>query len=192
MNDRALPLLPMVVLCLLAATTFWLSRYVQHDTAQRGGAARHDPDMIVEEFTARKLAPSGEVQYVVAAQRMMHFPDDDSSLLEKVRFAAVVPHRPQIVAEAPTGRLFDGGDRVVMEGGVRLEVAAFGRTPVTVMKTPRLIVLPDEGIARSDEGVIVENAQGVMRAATFEFNTEKNRITMQRVKAVFNRAGEGR
>ena len=42
----------------------------------------HDPDYYIENFTAVGMDIDGNRQYVLEAERMVHFPDDDTSLLD--------------------------------------------------------------------------------------------------------------
>ena len=65
---------------MLVALTFGLSRFVQPDDVRPDALARHDPDLIVENFAAQKLNEGGDVEYAVNAARMKHFRDDDSSI----------------------------------------------------------------------------------------------------------------
>jgi len=183
MNGRSLPLLPLGVLLLLLALTFWLSRYVAADTTRQRDSARNDPDVVIERFTARKLSPTGDVQYVLTAQAMTHFPADDSSLLEQVVFTATTPGEPTLTATAPRGRLLAGGDEVVLEGGVVLDSSGSGKSPAMKLRTPRLTVLPEKNIARSTEGVVIESAQGVINAAEFELNSLTKTLRMSKVSA---------
>ena len=47
---------------LLVGLTLWLNNLVQAPTARADGSLRHDPDLIVENFSARKLGESGAVR----------------------------------------------------------------------------------------------------------------------------------
>jgi lipopolysaccharide export system protein LptC len=100
------------VLGLLVALTLWLNQLVQAPVARADGSMRHDPDLMVENFSARKLGENGEVRYTLAARKMVHFPDDDSALLENVKVEAYEPQQPKMTATADRGRLEQGGDRV--------------------------------------------------------------------------------
>ncbi len=187
MKERSLPLLPIGVLILLAVLTFWLSRYVESEGGRRNDINRHAPDVVIEQFTAQKLSPTGDVQYVVAADKMTHFPDDDSSVLERIVFTATAPGRPTVTARAPVGRLYKGGDEVAMDGGVVLDSGATGRSPAMQMRTPKLTIFPDKSLARSTDGVVIESVQGVMNATKFELNSATNILTLDRVQATLRR-----
>jgi lipopolysaccharide export system protein LptC len=181
MNDRGLPLLPIGILFLLVLLTFWLSRFVQPAGAKADGKSRHDPDLIVERFSAQKLNPTGDVQYQLNAAKMTHYPDDDSSVLDSVLFTAYQPGQPQITARAPTGRLLNGKDVIIMEGNVVLDSAAGPRLPATTMKTPTLTVEPDNSIAYADNGVVISSANSLVEAKHFRLNTLTREISLKSV-----------
>jgi len=183
MNGRSFPVLPLGVLVLLLALTFWLSRYVSGDGSVARELGRNDPDVVVERFVARKLSPTGDVQYVLTAETMTHFPVDDSSRLDQVVFTATTPGQPQLVAKSPTARLISGGNEVVMEGGVVIDSSPFGSSPAMKLRTPRLTVLPEKNTASSKEGVVIESAQGVMNAASFELNNLTKTLRMDKMRA---------
>ncbi len=183
MNDRSLPLLPMGILVLLACLTFWLSRYVAGEGARMTDIKRHAPDIVIEQFTAQKLSPLGDIQYVVNAAKMTHYADDDSSVLEQIIFTATTPGQPTVIARAPRGRLLKGGDEVILDGGVVIDSSAIGRSPAMLMKTPKLTVLPEQSLTRSVDGVVIKSVQGVITAANFELNSVTQELTLERVKA---------
>src|SRR6187399_2940330 len=103
---------------LLVGLTLWLNNLVQVPAARADGSMRHDPDLIVENFNARKLGLDGAVQYTLVARKMVHYPDDDSALLESITLEAFEPKQPKMTITAKNGRLEQGGDRVFIEGNV--------------------------------------------------------------------------
>jgi lipopolysaccharide export system protein LptC len=189
MNDRSLPLLPLAVLILLAGLTFWLSQYVNNDRSRSSSKLRHDPDIIIEKFTAQKLSPSGNVEYVITADKMTHFPDDDSAAFDRIVLTAEAPGQPKTVMRAPRARSQQGGDVIIMDGGVVINAAATGRSPAMTFTTPKLTVLPDKNIARSTDGVTIDSSQGTMKAAIFELNNTVRELRTERFKAVL-RSGQ--
>ena len=86
MKDRVALWFPLGIMALLAALSYWLDRSVQPTTPKRDGSTRHDPDYTVESFSATRLSPDGTPQYVLAAAKMAHYPDDDSTHLERPHF----------------------------------------------------------------------------------------------------------
>lgn len=184
-NTRSLPLLPIAVLIALVALTFWLNQFVQAPNARADGDTRHDPDLIVENFTAKALGATGEVQYTVKAATMSHFPDDDSSMLETVVFTALTPDKPPIVARAPRGRLVTGADEVIMEGGVVVTSEKTEKYQPLKLSTPTLNIFPDQNLARATEGVRIESTTGEMTASKMELNSLTRRVVLEKGRATY-------
>jgi lipopolysaccharide export system protein LptC len=181
MNDRSLPLLPLAILALLGGLTFWLSQYSANQALRNAARDKNVPDVIVERFTAKKLSETGNVQYELTAAKMSHFAEEDSAVLESIVFTSRAPGRADVIARAPTGKSFNGGDRVELEGGVVVESRG-GKTAPMTMRTPRVTILPNESIAKSDAGVVVERADGKLTATSFEINSETSIATFARGK----------
>ncbi len=169
---------------MLVALTFWLSRFAQ-PTERRAGEQRHDPDLIIENFSARKLSTAGDVQYAVNAAKMTHFPDDDSSQLEKVTLIATDAKQPGMTIRAPVGQLIrkaDGSDEVIMKGGVLLETVATDKYPAMKLTTPKLTAYPDTYTARSSDGVVLESNAGTLTAKSFFVNSQTRRVLFDSVE----------
>ena len=62
--------LPLAALALLVGLTFWLNQLVQPQAAVADGKSRHDPDLMVESFNARKLGQDGRLLYTLNARKM--------------------------------------------------------------------------------------------------------------------------
>ena len=177
--------LPLAALLLLVGLTLWLNNLVQVPAARADGSSRHDPDLIVEDFSAKKLGEGGEVLYTLAARKMVHYPDDDSALLESVTLESFEPRQPRITITASNGRLEQGGERVFIEGNVVVKREGDGRIEPSTLKTEKLLVLPDTGIARTQSPVLLESASHRIEAAGMELDNKARTVTLQRGRAVF-------
>ena len=177
--------LPLAVLALLVGLTLWLNQLVQPQGARADGSTRHDPDLIVENFQARKLAVDGTVQYTLAARKMVHYPDDDSALLDTVKLEAFEPRQPKMTATADRGRLEQGGDRVWIEGNVVVVRESDTKLGAARLLTEKLLVLPDAGIARTSSDVTMESPQGNMQAKGMELNNNARTLKLDRVRATY-------
>lgn len=180
--------LPLAALGLLVALTLWLNQLVQAPTARADGSTRHDPDLIVENFNARKLGLDGAVLYTLNARKMVHYPDDDSALLEAVHVEAFEPRQPKMTITADNGRLEKGGDRVWIEGNVVVVREADAKNEATRLTTDKVLVLPDEGIARGMSPVTLENSSSRAEAASFELNNRARTLRMEKVRAMLKPA----
>jgi lipopolysaccharide export system protein LptC len=182
---RATTWLPLGILALLVGLTIWLDTLVTAPAPRASGATRHDPDLIVQSFNAKKLGNDGRVLYTLVARKMLHYPDDDSSEVEQVTVEAFEPKQPKVTITADRGRLLEGGDQVWCEGNVVVVREADGKIERTTMKTDKLLVIPDDGIARTTSDVVFENVSGRVDAKGFEMNNQTRLLTMDKVRASF-------
>jgi len=177
--------LPLAVLALLVGLTLWLNTLVQVPNARADGSLRHDPDVMVDSFNARKLAEDGAVQYTVAAKKMVHYPDDDSALLESLTLEAFEPRQPKMTITADHGRLEQGGDRVWIEGNVVIVREADAKTEKARVTTDKLLVLPDEGKASTTTEVHLEMPSTRAVAQGLELDNRERTIKLDRVHATY-------
>lgn len=164
-------LFPLLLLAVLASLTFWLNQAVQH--GETGPAAeRHDPDYIAEKIVARRMDPQGDVKYTLYADRMVHYPDDDSTHLEAPRFISNASARAPMTITSRTARVSSRGENVYFETDVRATRAAYDKHSEMVMETSFLHVIPDDHIARTDRPVTITDAHTVAHAIGLELNSE--------------------
>jgi len=80
----------------------------------------HDPDYYIENFTAVGMDIDGNRQYTLEAERMVHFPDDDTSLLDKPHVIQYELGRAPTHIYSETGWVSANGDEVKLTGNVRV------------------------------------------------------------------------
>ena len=180
--------LPLAALGLLVGLTVWLDQLVQPPAARPDASRRHDPDLMVDNFSARKLNESGAVLYTLAARKMVHYPDDDSAHLESIRLEAFEPKQPKMTVTADKGRLEQGGERVWIEGNVVVVREGDAKGEPAKLTTQKVLVLPDEGIARGPVEVTLETQSGRAQAAGFELNNKTRVLRLDRVRATYKPA----
>jgi len=162
---------PLLLLAILASLTFWLDQAVQQG-ATGSGAERHDPDYIVDKIVVRRMDANGDVKHTLYAERMTHYPDDDSTHLVTPRFVSNASARAPLSITSRTARVSSGGEHIYFETDVRATRAAYANRSELVMETSYLHVTPDEHIARTDRPVTISDAHTVARAIGLELNSE--------------------
>jgi lipopolysaccharide export system protein LptC len=120
---------------------------------------------------------------------MVHYPDDDSSLLETLIFDAFQPRQPRVNITAERGRLEKGGEQVWVEGNVVVTREAAERAEPLKILTDRLLVIPDEGIARTSSEVVMESPSGRTTAAGLELNNTERTVKLQGVRSTYKPPG---
>jgi Uncharacterized protein conserved in bacteria len=176
--------LPLAAPSLLVGLTLWLNQLVTAPVARADGSKRHDPDLIVESFNARKLGEDGAVLYTLAAKKMVHYPDDDSALLEDVTLEAYEPQQPKMTLTADHGRLEQKGERVLVDGNVVITRESDAKSEAARITTDKLLVLPDDGIARTSSEVRMQSKSSSAVAAGLELDNHARTLRLERVRAV--------
>lgn len=171
MNTRLSQILPLVFLAALALVTYWLD-LTAGSTADTAKSPRHAPDMIADNIAIFRTGPDGAVKHTLRAERMTHFPDDDSTLLERPTFTSASAGRPAFSITADRGRVTSRGSDVYLEDNVVAIRAADGKRGEMKLTTEFLHVLPDDHIARTDRKVYLEDAHTRAEAIGLELNSE--------------------
>ena len=185
MTNRAGNWVPLLLLILFAGTTFWLSRAVTGLPGKGDGATRHDPDMMVENFTAKQFGLDGQVRYTLSAKKMVHYPDDDTSHLTGVTLQSFEKEEPPLKATADTAMLTQKGDEVFLRGNVVMTRAAGPESSELTVRTAYLHVIPDAGIAKTDQPVVIQDAGSIINAASMLANNKTQTLALTGVNAKY-------
>jgi lipopolysaccharide export system protein LptC len=162
--------LPVLLMTALAGLTFWLDQAIQPDAAPPA-PGRNAPDYIVENVTAYRMDADGGVKHTLRAQRLTHYPHDDSTHLVEPHFTSNASRTPMTITSR-TAKVSSGGEHVYFETGVRAVRAADAKRSELVMETSFLQVTPDENTARTDRPVTITDANTVAHAIGLELNSE--------------------
>lgn len=104
---------------------------------------RHDPDYYIENFTATGLDKNGQRKFVIEAERMAHFPDDDTALLD---FPHIIQYEAGMAPRhtyADSGWMSSSGDEILLTGNVKIVFEADERSPGGTQRSNRLRILLD-------------------------------------------------
>ena len=185
MNDRLITWSPLILLALLATMSFWLDRKVQPTAHRADGSTRHDPDFIVEGFSAVKMNPDGTRRYALAAKRMVHFPDDNSTQLELPRLVYFDYQRAPVTIRSETAEAVQGGG-VFFRGDVQIIRSAYASNAELGLFTSFLHVMPDKDLAMTDKPVRMVEGNSTASSVGLEFNNVTREIKLlSEVKASY-------
>lgn len=109
-----------VVLLLLVALSLWLPSILIKPVISLNTEQRHEPDYHVENFTSTAMSERGEPKYVLRARKLTHYPDDDTSLLEKPQLTQYAPGASATHTTADRGKIYNDGKELLMLGNVRV------------------------------------------------------------------------
>jgi lipopolysaccharide export system protein LptC len=170
--ERLTASFPFVLLAALAGLTFWLDLAVQPQPRGSDAASRDDPDYIVDRLSAVRTNQAGIGIYTLSADRMVHFPHDDTTLLTQPRFVSHRSRQAPVTITAREALLSSNGENVYFRQDVKVTRAAYGERSEMVMRTTYLHVIPDDNIATTDRPVTISDAATVVNAVGLELNNE--------------------
>ena len=117
----------------------------------------HSPDYFVEDFTVTDMDIDGKLEQTLSAERMLHYPDDDSTELTRPHLVLYEEGAPPWKIKSETGWVSGDGQLVLLNGVVKIDrAAAPGIRPVHIA-THNLRVRPKENYAETDEKVRVHS-----------------------------------
>lgn len=145
---------PLAIFAALAALSLWLRQAIELPEGNRDGRQRHDPDYIIRDLRAVKLSPGGQVHHTLRADKLTHFPDDDSTEVERPDLTSLPPATgservARVTMQARQARVSADGQEVTLLGNVVVERAPLAQRPLLHAETDSLTVLPDAEKASS-------------------------------------------
>lgn len=167
------PLLPLLT---LVFASYWLSLQVQ-PLPPLPAEKRHDVDYEVNRLAITALDVNGQPRHVIAAEKMWHYPDDGSLHLQHPLLTSYIGGAASY-ATARHGEIVQGGQEVRLSGEVVL-----ARPDGQRFRTESLRVLPDEGVADTDQPVRMESVHGSLSATGLVLDNQARTVRMNHVKA---------
>ncbi|MDE2259474.1 MAG: LPS export ABC transporter periplasmic protein LptC, partial [Betaproteobacteria bacterium] len=173
------------VVLLLAMVSAWLWRVVENNPLPDSRLLNHDPDLIMERFAARQLSDTGQVHYTLSAQKMIHYPDDDTSHFNEVVFTSLEPDAPAITVRSEQAVRSGREDEVVFTGNVVVTREPTQDQPLTVVRTSTLKVFPQRGIGETDQPVIINYGKDTLTALSMVVNNKTKIAEFTRAKVTY-------
>ncbi|MFZ2302513.1 MAG: LPS export ABC transporter periplasmic protein LptC [Gallionella sp.] len=170
-----LPLLPLLG---LLGVTYWLNQQVQQELAKPDSGKRHDPDAIMENFSAVKMDQQGVPRFIMNAKKMLHYPDDDSTELDTPSLTTLSAGRPPIHILAQRGLVSSKGDEVFLHDNVRVVREASENQEELTLLTEYLHAIPDQDLANTDRAVTIMDANSTTHAIGLEMDNKARTIKL--------------
>jgi lipopolysaccharide export system protein LptC len=154
---------PLVLALLLALFGFWLNNVSEHTAYVDDAGFAHEPDYIIEHFDALAFDLQGHPLHRLAAERMTHYMDDDTTVLEQPVFNSL---DPQLLVEVKARRAQMSGDGKQVHFLEQVHVVRHGlngQMPTT-LDTEYLHITPDERTMRTNKFVTLRQDATVITA----------------------------
>lgn len=175
--DRLRGWLPLLPLLLLLLGSYWLSRQVQ-PLQPSAKELRHDVDFVIDQLSSTALDGRGAPRFVFSAEKMWHFPDDDSTHLQRPQLTRFFGNRPPTEISAARGMLDSRGEDIFMQEAVEVLQPARDGAEARRFRTDYLHVQPDQGRAMTHLPVRVSDRRGSIEATGMELDEQASTIKL--------------
>lgn len=125
----------------LGSLSLWLQLDILTDKPDTEQLLTHDPDYYIKNFTAIGMDQDGEKRYVLEAERMVHYPDDGTALLDNPHIIQYEANKPPRHTYSESGWMSANGDEVLLTGNVRVIEKRGQQSGGGVMTTEKLRIL---------------------------------------------------
>jgi lipopolysaccharide export system protein LptC len=179
----------MLLAGLLAIITFWINLAVEQQGPKIDGSNRHDPDYTMNNFVTTQTDITGKLRYVLAAKEMLHYPDDDSTVLQRPRFTQYTTDKPYTQIEGLRGYISSDGEEIELVDNVKIVRQAFEGKGEMQLRTEKLIILPNQDLAKTNTPVVITQAPKTVIHGTGMIFDKKNQTMklLSRVKVHYER-----
>jgi lipopolysaccharide export system protein LptC len=178
MKIRWMAWVPALLMAGLAALTWWLDQMVQPLAAARDPASHDDPDFVVDNFQAMRMNLDGTQRYAIVADRMVHYPGDNSAVLDRPHLTHFDPLKGPVSIRANQGVMENNGENAFFSGDVQVKRAAFGNNAAMAMYTSFLHVIPDKDLVKTDREVTLISGNSTLKSVGLEFNNKTRELRL--------------
>jgi lipopolysaccharide export system protein LptC len=125
--------LPLLLMALLAASTWWLVKNTPAPDAPVGSAApRSEPDYQMSGFAITRFAKDGQIRARIEGDTLRHFPDVDRIEIDTVRLQSQGASGRSTRATARQALANGDASEVQLLGGARVQVDSPGSAPLVL------------------------------------------------------------
>lgn len=182
-GDRLRGWLPLLPLLLLLLASYWLSLQVAPIAAVER-ELRHDVDFAVEKLSSTTLNDSGLPRFKLSAEKMWHYPDDETTHLQMPLFTSYLPDRPPSHTSAQSGTISNLSSDIWLREGVQVVRPASGTLVEQRFQTDYLHIAPERDFAETDHPVLMRSGNNTISAVGMEIDNRARTVKLlSQVKA---------
>jgi lipopolysaccharide export system protein LptC len=172
-------LFPLLLMLSLAALTFWLERTVREEEGAHPSLRRHDPDYIIDNLKYTRYNALGAVESTLAAAKMLHYPDDDSTDLIAPQLVQTKTDKPRMTVTAERGAVSADGEEIFLYDNVVLVRDGSAERSETRMRTDFLHLARGGAVAITDRDVVITEEARVLSGRGMEYHTESQELFLR-------------
>ncbi|MDP6734820.1 MAG: LPS export ABC transporter periplasmic protein LptC [Arenicellales bacterium] len=141
MTDRHLEQAVLVAaIVVMFGLSLWLQmNFLKPKSLRNTPIVGHEPDYSIKKFTATGRDSNG-VAYVLEAQYLVHFPDDNTSELDKPKLRQYNEGELSRTTSSDHGKLLEDGTKILLQGNVRVTQGATDMAVDSVTSANRMTI----------------------------------------------------
>ncbi|MED5391167.1 MAG: LPS export ABC transporter periplasmic protein LptC [Pseudomonadota bacterium] len=141
MVDRHLEQAVLVVaIVVMIGLSVWLQvNFLKPKLHQNTPTISHEPDYYMHKFTATGRDTNG-IAYVLVGNNLKHFPDDNTSELDKPKLRQYNEGELSRTTSSDHGKLLEDGTKILLQGNVRVTQGATDTAVDSVTSANRMTI----------------------------------------------------
>ena len=169
--------LPLVMMAVLAAGTWWLVRNAPTFEAPRAAApARHEPDYVMTGFVVQRFGADGTLRTQIEGETLRHYPDDDTLEIDAARIRAIGENGTVTTATARRALANGDGSEVQLLGDARVNRPASGKEEAVEFRSEFLHAFRNVEQVRSHLPVVMTQGTDVVRASSMSYDNLSRQV----------------
>lgn len=174
-SARALDLvsayLPLILMAMLAAGTWWLVRNAPTGEPQRPAVVpKHEADYVMTDFVIRRFGADGALRTQIEGARLRHYADDDTLEIDEARIRAIDAAGVVTLASARRALANGDGSEVQLLGDAHVARPAQGQAEAIDFRSEFLHAFRNIERVRSHLPVVVTQGTSAVRATGMEYD----------------------
>lgn len=169
--DLSTAYLPLVMMGVLAAGTWWLVRNAPTTEVRPAAVApRHEPDYLMKNFVVQRFGVDGALRTQIEGDQLRHYPDDDTVEVDTARIRAVATDGTVTLATARRAIANGDGSELQLLGDARVLRPASGKAQAIEFRSEFLHAFRNIEQLRSHLPVVMTQGASVVRAQGMQYD----------------------
>ena len=179
MINRFSVLFPIFFAAILAFISYWVQVSVENESEKRGNKLSNSPDYFLTNFKTIQTESNGSIHFILSANEMTHFAQDDTTRLKKPLFIRYKNNLPSSKIEGRIGLVSTNGEEMQIIDNVKVVRLESETKPKMELFTDQLTVLPNKDQAFTKRPVrITQDPKTVVNAIGMNYDKKNGIMTL--------------
>jgi lipopolysaccharide export system protein LptC len=179
MINRFSVLFPIFFAAILAFISYWVQISVENESEKRGNKLSNSPDYFLTNFKTTQTESDGSIRFILSANEMTHFAQDDTTRLKKPLFVRYKNNLPSSQIEGGDGLVSTDGEEVQIIDNVKVARLETETKPKMELFTDQLTVLPHKDQAFTKRPVrITQDPKTIVNAIGMKYDKKNGIMTL--------------